>query len=192
MPDQYSFTKKFNQQSDVVKTELDERMYRLVVSLSDYELNAERFDRVEDYTKEVAIIPTSGITGEGISELLMTLGGLAQRFLEKELKIEVKGPAKGNVLEVKEEKGLGKTIDVVIYDGILKKGNTIVVAGIEEPIITKVRAILKPSPLKELREKGKFETVKEVSAAAGVKISAPGLEEAIAGMTFVVANTSYL
>lgn len=186
--DNLCFAKSFAEQREEVKAELDEKLYKLVISLADAGINSERFDRIDDYTKQVAIIPTSGVTGEGIAELLMVLSGLAQRFLEKELKTEVSGPAKGAILEVKEEKGLGKTIDVVIYDGTLNAGDTIVVAGIDEPIVTKVRAIMKPSPLKELREKSKFEYVKSVSAAAGIKISAPDLDKAVAGMSLIVAN----
>ncbi len=185
----FSFAKSFKSQREHVQQELDNQIYRMVISLSDYGIESERFDRIEDYTKKVAIIPVSGLTGEGIGELLMIITGLAQKFLEKKLKIQVEGPAKGSILEVKEIKGLGKTIDVILYDGVLKAGDTIVVGGVDGPIVTKVRAILKPSPLKELREKGQFQSVKKVSAAAGIKISAPNLEGAVAGMSLQVANT---
>lgn len=184
-----SFLESLEKQRDDVKQEVDDRLYKLVIALADFNINSERFDRVSEYTKQVAIVPTSGITGEGIPELLMVLSGLAQKYLEKELKTETETPAKATILEVKEEKGLGKTVDVIIYDGKLKKGDTIVVAGVNEPIVTKVRAILKPAPLKELREKGQFQAVDLVYAAAGVKISAPGLENAVAGMSLQVANT---
>jgi len=184
-----SFLESYKNQMEHVKQELDNLLYRIVISLSDYGIESERFDRIDDYTKKVAIVPVSGITGEGISELLMLLAGLSQKFLEKKLKIEVSGPAKGSVLEIKEIKGLGKTIDVILYNGILRKGDTIVIGGKEGPIVTKVRAILKPSPLKELREKGQFQSINEVSAAAGIKISAQNLDNAIAGMSLMVANT---
>ncbi|MCD6575793.1 MAG: translation initiation factor IF-2 [Nanoarchaeota archaeon] len=183
------FSQSIKQQMEHVQQELDNQIYKLVISLSDYGIESERFDRIDDYTKRVAIVPVSGITKEGIAELLMLLTGLAQKYLEEKLMIEVSGPAKGSILEVKEIKGLGKTIDVILYDGILRKGDTIVIGGVEGPIVTKVRAILKPSPLKELREKGQFQSVDEVSAAAGIKISAPNLDNAIAGMSLRVANT---
>lgn len=183
------FLESFEMQTENVKQELDNQIYKLVISLADFNINSERFDRITDYTKQVAIIPTSGVTGEGIPELLMIISGLAQKYLESRLQIQEGSPAKGTILEVKEEKGLGKTIDVIIYDGELKQGDTIVVAGIEQPIVTKVRALLKPAPLKELKEKGQFQPVKSVTAAAGVKISAPGLENAVAGMPIQVCNT---
>jgi len=172
-----------NSQTENVQKELDTKMYELVGQLAKHDLNAERFDRIEDFTKQIAIVPTSALTGEGIPEILMVLIGLAQRFLEKGLKTDVSGPAKGTIMEVKETLGLGTTIDVILFDGTLKKNDIIVIGGIEEPIITKVRALLEPKPLAEMRDiKSKFMQVPKVIAATGVKISAPGLDNAVAGM----------
>jgi len=159
------------------------KMYELVGKFQEINLQAERFDRVEDYTKQVAIVPVSAFTGQGIPELLMVLTGLAQKYLEKKLHIEEKGNCKGTILEVKDEKGLGMTINTIIYNGQLKVNDTIIIGGIDVPIITKIRALLEPEELSEMCEKkSKFKNVKEVTAATGVKISAPGLETAIAGM----------
>ncbi|GAI44763.1 unnamed protein product, partial [marine sediment metagenome] len=98
-----------------------------------------------------------------------------------------KGPAKGTVLEVKEDPGLGITINAVIYDGVLKKGDIIVVGGKEKPLVTKVRAVLLPKPLDEIRDpRDKFSSVNTVSAATGIKIAAPDLEDALAGAPLYV------
>ena len=137
-----------------------------------------RFDRIEDFTRKIAIVPCSGLTGEGIPELLMILAGLSQHFLKGRLEVSEKG--RGTVLEVREMKGFGTTIDVILYDGKIRKGDFIVIGG-KEPIVTKVKALLLPRPLKEIRTEKRFESVEMVSAAAGVKIAAPGLEKVIAG-----------
>lgn len=177
------------QQGENIKQAMDKKLYEMVAELSKLGFDSERFDRVDDYSKQIAIVPTSAKTGDGIPELLMVLTGLAQRFLESSLKFEVKGPAKGTVLEVKEEKGLGTTIDVIIYDGIIKKGDTIVVGGLDKPVVTKVKALFEPAPLAEMRDKkSKFKSVESVSAANGVKISAPELSGVIAGMPLLVAR----
>lgn len=176
-------------QTENVQKVIETKLYELVGKLHDFGFPSERFDRVDDFTKQIAIVPTSAITGEGISELLMTITGLAQRFLEKCLKCDTKSSAKGTILEVKETKGLGTTVDVIIYDGTIKVNDTIVIGGINQPIIAKVRALLEPKPLKEMRDKkAKFDHVKQVFAATGVKISAPGLKEVIAGMPLRVAT----
>jgi translation initiation factor 5B len=164
----------------------EKKMYEIVGKLSEQELQSERFDRIEDYTKQIAIVPVSAHTAQGIPELLMVLTGLAQKFLEKKLEIEETGNAKGTILEVKEEKGLGMTLDAIIYNGHLKTNDTLVIGNIGEPIVVKIRALLEPAELCDMREKkSRFKNVKEVHAATGVKISAPGLDKAVAGMPFV-------
>jgi len=161
---------------------LEIKLYELIAKLNEHGFKAERFDRVTDYTQEIAIVPTSALTGEGVPELLMVLAGLAQRYLEGELQVSLDSPAKGSVLEVKEVKGLGKTVDAIIYEGMLREGDTIVIGGIGKPIVSKARALLKPAPLQEMRVKGKFINVSEVKAASGVKISGPDFNEVIPGM----------
>ncbi|MBI4152136.1 translation initiation factor IF-2 [Candidatus Woesearchaeota archaeon] len=166
-----------------IQGEFEKRMYNLVGQFQEITLQAERFDRVQDYTKQLAIVPVSAFTGQGIPELLMVLMGLAQKYLEARLQIEVKGKAKGTILEVTEEKGLGTTMNTIIYDGHLLVNDTIVIGGLDQPIVTKVRALLEPAELAEMRDKkSAFRNVKEVFAATGVKIVAPGIEKAIAGM----------
>ncbi len=172
-----------NKQADNVKNIVDTKIYEILGSLSELKINSERFDRLEDYTKQVAIVPVSAETGEGIPELLMVLAGLTQKYMEWALECDKEGFAKGTVLEIKEEKGLGITLDVIIYDGCLKKGDTIVIGGINGAIVTKVKTLLEPAPLSEIRDKkSDFTNVELVAAAAGVKVSAVGVEGVIAGM----------
>jgi translation initiation factor 5B len=179
-------------QSRNVVEELDKRIYRLIGELSSLGFNAERFDRVKDFTKTLAIVPVSAKTGEGIAELLAVLAGLTQRYLTQQLMF-TEGPASGVVLEVKEVVGLGTCIDTIIYNGILRRGDLIVVGGLNKPIVTKVRALLMPKPLDEMRApEGSFMSVDEVVAASGVRISAPDLDEVIAGAPMYVIPNEFL
>ena len=163
--------------------EFEKKMYELVAQFAEHNLQAERFDRVQDYTKQIVLVPVSAKSGQGLPELLMVLTGLAQKYLEQQLNVEESGPCQGTILEVKEEKGLGTTIDAIIYNGQLKVNDMLVIGGINQPLVVKVRALLEPEELSEMRDKkGNFRNVKKVTAATGVKISAPGLNEAIAGM----------
>jgi translation initiation factor 5B len=169
-----------------VKRELDEHLYRIIGKFSELSFRADRFDKITDFTRTIALIPTSARTGEGIPELIAVLAGLTYQYLRKRLQT-TSGPAKGTVLEVKEEVGLGVTVNAIIYDGVLRKGDLIVLGGKEKPIVTTVRAILMPKPLDEIRDpREKFSSVDEVVAAAGVKIVAPNLEDAIAGAPIYV------
>jgi len=182
-----------NSQSESTITKIETKLYELVGKIHEMGFESERLDRIEDYTKQIAIVPCSAKTGVGIPELLMVIAGLAQKYLEKGLECEINGPAEGIILEVKEEKGLGKTADVIIFNGSLHTNDTIVIGGLEGPIVGKIRALLEPAPLAEMRDKkAKFKTVKEVRAATGVKISAPGTESAVAGMPIRSCETKDL
>jgi translation initiation factor 5B len=175
------FTEAFAKQAREVQTSLDEYIYRILGSLSRLGLKSERFDRISDFRTNIAIVPTSAKTGEGIPELLSTLVGLTQAYMKDEL-MTTTGPAKGTVLEVKEEPGLGVTVNVIIFDGVFKIGDKIVLGGRQDVIETYVRAILLPKPLDEIRDpRDKFSNVTEIAAAAGIKIVAPNLDQALAG-----------
>ena len=142
----------------------------------------ERYDKISDFTQNVAIVPCSAKSGEGIPSLLMVLVGLCQQYLQKNIKY-TDGPAKGVVLEVKKETGYGTTMDSIIFDGHLSKAQQIVVGGMNGPIVTKVRALLTPKPLDEIRDpSNKFDSNDIVYAAAGVKILAPDVDDVIAGL----------
>ncbi|HKL29880.1 MAG TPA: translation initiation factor IF-2 [Natrialbaceae archaeon] len=171
----------YEAQSDRVRNDLDERLYELIGSLSDEGFSADLYWRVQNFQRNVGVVPVSAITGEGVPDLLAVMMGLAQRYMKEAMAIDVEGPGVGTVLEVKEEKGFGTTLDVVLYDGMVRANDTIVIGGETEPIVTDVRALLQPRPLAEIRTESRFEQVDEVSAAAGLKIAAPDLENAMAG-----------
>ncbi|HID80222.1 MAG TPA: translation initiation factor IF-2 [Ignisphaera sp.] len=180
------FIETISKQDKRVVKKLEDLVYNIVGQLATYGIVSERFDRVRDFTKTVPIVPVSAKTGEGLPELLAVLAGITQRYMSERLRF-AEGPARGVVLEVKEEPGYGTTIDVIIYDGIIRKHDIIVVEGIIGPIVTKVRALLMPKPLTDIRmAKGELAPVDEIYAAAGVRIAAPHLDEAIAGSPLYV------
>lgn len=175
---------KINAQRPEVQTSFETKLYDIVGQVYELGVQADRFDRVSDYTKTAAVIPVSAKTNEGIPELLMLLTGLAQRYLEQTLHVKKDGPAKGTILEVKEQQGLGTVLDVIIYDGTLHVNDNVLITTLDDPIETKVKALFEPSAKAEMREKrAKFKPVKQVTAATGVRIVAPGTENAVAGMT---------
>jgi translation initiation factor 5B len=175
------FLKAYASQDAYVKEDVDNKLYTIMGTFSRLGFRTDRFDHIRDFTSTIALVPTSAKTGEGITELLMVLVGLTQQYLRNQLQT-TEGPAKGSVLEVKDEPGLGLTLNTIIYDGTLQKDGLIVVGGKEKPIVTRIRAILVPKPLDEIRDpRDKFASVDFVFAAAGVKIVASGLEGALAG-----------
>ena len=185
-----SFKESFNQQAQSVKQALDTKVYELVGTLHKEGFQSERFDRVSDFASQISIIPISARSGEGIIEVLAMLLGLAQEYLTEQLEINEDAPAKGTVLEIKEETGLGLTVDSIIYDGVLRTNDEIaLMTSNNEVLTTKIRSILRPLPLEEMRDsKKKFQKFDEVVAAAGIKIAAPNLDDVISGSPLRVLN----
>ncbi len=177
-----SFLENKENQRPEVLVDLDNRLYSMMGTLSRYGFRADRFDRITEFARTVALVPTSAKTGEGVPDLMAVLVGLTQSYMRSEL-VVTSGSAEGTVLEVNEEPGLGVTIDAMIYNGRLAVDDQIVLAGRSGGIIsTRVRALLLPKPLDEIRDpRDKFTRANSVDAAAGVKIAAPDLNDAIAG-----------
>ena len=143
-----TFVSSFGKQNERVRGEVEHKTYEIVGKLGELGFSADRFDRVADFQRNLAIVPVSAHTGEGISDLLLVMIGLAQRYMGEELALSVEGPGAGTVLEVKEERGLGTTLDVILFDGTLSIGDEIAVAAKDDVTITKVRSLLKPRPMK--------------------------------------------
>lgn len=185
-----SMVQNIASQNPDVQQKFETKMYELIAKLYEQGFECERFDRLTDYTKELAIIPTSAKSKEGLPELMMVLSGLAQKFLEKNLEYDAEKDGKGTILEVKEEQGLGTTLDVILYDGTIRKNDTIIIGTVTGiPIVTKVRALLEPMPLTEMRDKkSNFKPVSKATAATGIKISAPDLKDVVSGMPVIVCN----
>ncbi len=172
---------EMKRQDPIIQEAIDTKIYDVVGSLSRLGYNSEAFWRVKDFTKELAIVPVSAATGVGIPELLAVLVGLSQQYLAKRLEQHKVG-ARGIVLEINEEVGLGPSANVILLDGVLKHGDSIVIAKREGAIITKVKSILLPKPLDEMRDpRDKFKPVHQVISAAGLKITSPDLNGVLAG-----------
>jgi translation initiation factor 5B len=187
-PGEDSISKAVNLQDKSVQSALDEMIYNVVGSLSISGYNSEAFWRIKNFTKEVAIVPVSARTGVGIPELLAVLIGLTQQYLSRKLeRHEEEG--RGIVLEINEEVGLGPAANVILFDGTLRQGCSVIVGKRNNAVVTRVKAILLPKPLDEMRDpRDKFRHVPEVISAAGVKITSPDLTGVMAGSPLFVLN----
>ncbi len=163
--------------------ELDNRMYNVVNRLYSYGLQSDRYDRVKDFTKTVAIVPASGKLRIGIQDILVTLSGLAQRFLEKDITFNEEG-GRGTIIEVKREDSVGTTLDTVLYQGHLSKGDSIAVNTSEGPQVTRVKAMLVNPGTRgsTLKEKDK------ISAASGVRILITDRIDVIPGSPLILVG----
>jgi len=166
-------------QDKSVLVEYEDRLTQVKVQLAEQGLNSVLYYKNKDFRKEISLVPTSAHTGEGIPDLLLLLVQLTQHLMADQLlKLTT---LQATVLEVKKIEGYGNTIDVILANGTLYEGDKIVLCGMQGPIVTTIRSILSPEPLRELRLKSKYEHLKEARAALGVKIAAHDLENAISG-----------
>jgi len=166
----------------------EEKYWALVGQFAEHGFNLDLYNRITDYTQNIAMVPCSAKEGEGLQDLLAITIGLAERFLEKQLS-DVEGATEGTVLEMKEERGLGKTLDVILYRGEISKGDEIVIATDTGPRITRVRGLFRPRGMAEMRDAGdRWNPVESVEAAAGLKLAAPDLEGVLAGTTLRVLS----
>ncbi|MCR4284702.1 MAG: translation initiation factor IF-2 [archaeon] len=171
-----------DKQASNVKMNYEEKFYTIIGALNSYGINAEMYSKIDDFTKNVAIVPCSARTGEGITEILAMITALSQKFLKE--RIEVREEGKGVILEVKKEKA-GNYLECILYDGRLNVKDEIVIASFDEPIVTKIRNI---SEAKQLNNG--FETKEEVKAATGVRLSIISKEEVLPGMPFKVVKNN--
>ena len=181
-------SQSIEKQNPEVQTFLDEKIYNVVTALSVLGYQSEAFYRINDYKKEIAIVPVSAKTGIGIPELFAVLVGLTQQYLKEKLNQEEKSN-RGIVLEVNDEVGLGPTANVILIDGQMKKNDSIIVAKRDSVIVTKPKALLLPKDLDEMRDpRDKFKPVEHIQAAAGVKIASPDLEGVLPGSTLYATS----
>ena len=176
------------EQDPSVQTDLDQKVYDVVGTLSVRGYKAEAFSRVRDFKSEVAIVPISARSGVGIPELLGVLVGLTQQYLQKKLGVSGK-ETRGMILEVNDEVGLGPSANVILIDGSMGKDDIIVAARRDSVAVARPKAILLPKALDEMRDpRDKFTPVSRVDAAAGLKITSPELDGVLPGSTLYVAS----
>uniref|UniRef100_A0A673H5U8 Eukaryotic translation initiation factor 5B n=1 Tax=Sinocyclocheilus rhinocerous TaxID=307959 RepID=A0A673H5U8_9TELE len=168
------------------KDEFDERAKAVIVEFAQQGLNAALFYENKDPRTFVSLVPTSAHSGDGIGNLIALLVELTQTMLARRL--AHCDELRAQVMEVKALPGMGTTIDVILINGCLREGETIIVPGVDGPIVTQIRGLLLPPPLKELRVKNPYEKHKEVSTAQGVKILGKDLEKTLAGLPLLVAH----
>ncbi|KAK6441783.1 eukaryotic translation initiation factor 5B [Oleoguttula sp. CCFEE 5521] len=173
-------------QNKGVQNEFRDRLEKTKLAFAEQSFNSELYYENKSMAKFVSLVPTSAHTGEGIPDMLKLITTLTQERMTGQLMYL--SEVEATVLEVKVIEGLGTTIDIILNNGILHEGDTIVLCGTEGAITTKIRGLLTPAEMKELRVKSVYVHNKSVRAALGVKISANGLDHAIAGSRMLVVK----
>ena len=184
-------------QAQNVQNVFMERYMTIMGSLNSYGFDSDLFYNISDFTKKIALVPTSARTKQGIPELIMMLCGVSQRYLADKLKLN--SDTKGVMLEIKKEKATSY-IEAILYDGELKKSDEIAIAKFDgerfrggeddtnnrarsgvEPIISKIRILEEIQPLC-----AKFCPKDSVQASTGIRMQLVSKEEILPGMPFEI------
>lgn len=171
--------------------ELEERLYNVVGGLSRLGFQSDAYYRVKDFRQQVSIVPLSARNHAGIPEMLAMLIGLAQQFLKGKLEVaEEHKSARGIILEMQEEVGIGETANIILIEGTLSVGDSISLVRREGAFKSKVKALFMPKPLDEMRDpRDRFTPVDSVFAAAGVKLISPDLSGVVPGTSVASFRT---
>ncbi|KAF1811775.1 hypothetical protein P152DRAFT_459236 [Eremomyces bilateralis CBS 781.70] len=180
------FQNSLSMQNKGCQGEFRDRLEKTKLAFAEQGFNSELFYENRFMARNVSLVPTSAHTGEGIPDLLKLLVNLSQERMTNSLMYL--SEVEATVLEVKVIEGLGTTIDVILSNGVLREGDRIVLCGLNGAITTNIRALLTPAEMKELRVKSQYVHNKEIKAAMGIKISADGLDSAIAGSRLLVVG----
>ncbi|MEM3062217.1 MAG: translation initiation factor IF-2 [Nitrososphaerota archaeon] len=183
-----TFQETFNKQSKYAKEEFENRIYKMIGDLSFLGFKSDLYTNIKSFKENIAIVPVSAKTGEGIQDLLLVILGLSQTFLKDKL-TSIITTSEGSILEIVEEEGLGVTANLILYSGKINVGDRFAFMSKSGPTISKVRALLLPKPLDEMRDpRDKFTQVDSISAVAGVKIVANNLDDAIPGSPLIIID----
>lgn len=166
-------------QKDFVKKVFRSMVDDTILKFAEIGFNARLHNENADVKKFLSLVPTSAITGEGLGDLVGLLLRTSEEFMKK--RNTYTNNFECVLLEVKVVEGFGTTVDAILVDGDIAENDRICVCSFDGPVITKVKGILLPQPLKEMRVKSPYTAVKSAKASLGLKIVALGLEKAIAG-----------
>jgi len=182
------FLTTFANQEKATQNDFEKRLSQVKVQFAEQEINAELYFKNKRLDQDISLVPTSAITGEGIPDLLYLIVTLTKKYMEKRMKFK-EHKTKCSVLEVKQTQGFGATIDVIVSNGTLQKNDEIVVCGMNGPIVTPIKALLLPHEAQEMRVRGEYNQVAEVSASIGVRIAAvEDLSSAVAGAPMFIVD----
>ncbi|CAL4899138.1 unnamed protein product [Urochloa decumbens] len=172
--------KALKNQSDDVRSKFIWRVTEVVTQLKENGFNAALYYENKKIKEVVNIVPTSSVSAEGIPDLLLLLVRWVPEIMMERLTYV--NNVECTVLEVNKDKDFGTTIDVVLINGALRKGDQIVVCTKQGPVTTNIRYLLTPYPTKKLKAKAVYKHHEELKAAQG------GLRHAIPGTALIVVK----
>jgi translation initiation factor 5B len=157
----------------------EEKLYTIIGALNSYGFEADIFYNINDFTKNIALVPCSAKTFQGLEELMMILCGLSQKYLTERLMLGKE--AKGVILEIKKQKAINY-IESILYDGTLSRNDEIAIPSLLGDLsIAKIRILEEIEPLSV-----RFKPKEKIQAATGFRMQLAEKTDITPGMPFVL------
>lgn len=135
----------------------------------------------------VMFIPVSGVTGEGVNDLLREVALYCQTYLRENLE---KIPFfNATIMESKKLDTGENTIDLILKSGVLTVGDLLGISTVGGPSVVRVRGLQLPEENEEMRMNTIYRRIQRAEGSCGIKVIANGLEGAIPGTPVFILKT---
>ena len=159
--------------------EFKNRLYDITTQIMTMGLNVKLFWENNSIDDTISICPISAKTGEGVCDLIREVIKLNQTCLSEQIKY--KDELKCIVMEKTITEGIGSSVDVILINGTLKKGDQISFQTIDGICKTNIRNLLTPPPNRESRIKSEYIHHESLKGSMGLKIVANDIDKVIVG-----------
>ena len=186
--------KSLDYQTDDVKMLFNNNFKNIFLQFANNGINIKLYSDESVDQEYINVIPISAKTGEGINEILKSImkkcntpegaRDKSKISLSTNLydKLKYTDEPECLVIDIKNRKGMGSTLDVILKNGIIKIGDEICLSTYDGPLKTRIRSLLTPPILHDMRIKSEYINNNELKATQGlILITADKIDNVIPG-----------
>ena len=182
-----SGNKLLDAQNFNTKEEFYSRFKQIQTQIMIQGINSELYWSNTSVDDTINIIPISAVTGQGISDLLTCIINYSQTFLSEQIKwVE---QLECIIMEISNDNTYGYTLDCILKNGQLSKGDTIQIQSHSNIIKTKIKNILTIPENKDSKYISKYTQHQTIKGTCQIKIVASNIETSqIGSKIFLIPN----
>ena len=172
------------------QSEFNTRFNQIQTQIMEQGLNCELFWKNNSPEDTINIVPVSAISGQGIPDLLYSIINYSQTNLKQQ--ITWKSDLECIVMEITYLEGYGYTIDCIIKNGQLSKGDVIKIQTQNGFLITEIKNLLSIPNNKDSKYTKQYINHDFIKGSYGIKIIAKKLDKVITGTNIILSNKNEL
>jgi translation initiation factor 5B len=166
--------------------EFNNRLSLITTQIMENGLNTKLFWENDSFEDTISICPISAKTGDGIPDLISQIVKINQTYLSEQ--ITFKENLECITVEKSNIEGFGSTVDVMLINGTLNKGDEILFhtdLGLTRSVI---KNILTPPPNRESRIKSEYIHHNSIKGSMGIKLVANDIDKILIGSKIIIAS----